>query len=49
MEVQNQLLLARDINYLCDNNFKILSNITIEVSKMLNFLIKKSKTLDSGF
>lgn len=42
-EVQNQLLIARDINYLNQKEFDLLKNKTINISKMLNGLIKASK------
>ncbi len=47
-ELQNQLIIARDIKYL-DNNFIKISNQTILVSKLINGLIKgcQSKFLNS--
>ena len=44
-EVQNQLLIARDIGYLSATEFKKLAEITIELSKLLNGLIKKTKQI----
>ncbi len=44
-EVQNQLLIAKDINYLSLENYNKLEMQTIIISKILNGLIKKSKTL----
>lgn len=44
-EVQNQLLIARDINYLSKEDFKNLADKTIIINKLLNGLIKKSKTM----
>jgi four helix bundle protein len=44
-EVQNQLLIAKDLRYVTRNEFLNLADKTITVSKLLNGLIKKSKTL----
>ena len=44
-EVQNQLLIARDLSYITRNEFLSLADKTVVVSKLLNGLIKKSKTL----
>lgn len=44
-EVQNQLLIARDLDYISKKEFTRLANITVELNKMMNGLIKKSKTL----
>ncbi len=44
-EVQNQLIISRDIGYLSNDNFKKLANQTIIASKLINGLIKKSKTI----
>ncbi|MDP3954239.1 MAG: four helix bundle protein [bacterium] len=46
-EVQNQLLISRDINYLNKEKFDILAQQTILVSKLVNGLIKKLKTLNT--
>ncbi len=43
-EVQSQLLVARDVNYLCEKDWLELENKTIIASKMLNGLIKKSRS-----
>ena len=43
-EVQNQLLIAKDINYIDINLFKKLAEQTIVVSKLLNGLIKKCRS-----
>jgi len=43
-EAQNQLLIARDIGYITKNEFNSIADKTIEVSKITNGLIKKSKT-----
>jgi four helix bundle protein len=44
-EVQNQLLIARDLSYITRDEFLSLADKTVVVSKLLNGLIKKSKTL----
>lgn len=44
-EVQNQLLIARDIDYLKKQEFAIIAEKTVIVNKLLNGLIKKSKTM----
>lgn len=44
-EVQNQLLIAKDIAYLSEKEFKMIFETTITVSKLLNGIIKKSKTI----
>lgn len=44
-EVQNQLLIARDLEYMSKAEFAELAGITITVNKLLNGLIKKSKTM----
>lgn len=41
-EVQNQLLIARDVGFLSHETFKQLAPQTVELSKMLNGLIKKT-------
>ena len=46
-ELQNQLLIAKDINIINKNNFNKLSEQTIESHKLINGLIRKSKDLDS--
>ncbi len=44
-EVQNQLLIAKDLGYVSKDIFSSLANLTVDLSKMINGLIKKSKTL----
>ena len=46
-ELQNQMLVARDINYIDENVFNGIAKQTIIVHKLLNGLIKKSRTLNS--
>jgi four helix bundle protein len=43
-EVQNQILVARDVEYMNKDNFKRIADKTIIVSKFLNGLIKSSKS-----
>lgn len=43
-ELQNQLLVAKDIGYLSTLSFEKISEQTVVVSKLINGLIKKSKT-----
>jgi len=42
-ELQNQLLIARDVGYIAQKNFSQLANQSIVVSKILNGLIKTSR------
>lgn len=42
-ELQNQLLIARDVGYLAKEMFNNIARETIEVSKLLNGLIKSIK------
>lgn len=44
-EAQNQLLIARDLKYISEEGFNKASEQTIKVSKILNGLIKSSKTI----
>lgn len=44
-EIQNQLLIAKDIKYLLYREFQTLDEQTILISKITNGLIKRSKTL----
>jgi four helix bundle protein len=46
-EVQNQILIARDIKYINDNEFNKLAGQTIIVHKLVNGLIKSSKNHNS--
>lgn len=43
-EVQNQLLVAKDLNYLKKEDFNNIANQTVKVSKLTNGLIKSLKT-----
>jgi len=44
-EVQNQLLIAKDIGLISNQQFQELAAKTVSLSKMTNGLIKKSRTL----
>lgn len=44
-EVQNQLLVAKDVEYLTKKEFEKLAEKSVIISKLLNGLIKKSKYL----
>jgi len=44
-EIQNQLLISRDIGYLEKEEYNNLIRQTIKISKITNGLIKKSKSL----
>ena len=46
-ELQNQLVIARDIKYLNIGNFDKISKQTITVSKLINGLIKSSSILNT--
>jgi four helix bundle protein len=43
-EVQNQLLVAKDVGYITKQEFEELANQTITVQKLLNKFISKTKT-----
>jgi four helix bundle protein len=44
-EIQSQLFAARDLQYVTQDEFTDLSSQTIIVNKLINGLIKKSKTM----
>lgn len=44
-EIQNQLLVARDIGYMNQKTFKQIANQTISVQKLLSLLITKTKSI----
>lgn len=48
-EVQNQLLIAKDIGYLDKNIFSKLANQTILVNKLMNGLIRSSKSKNTKY
>lgn len=43
-ELQNQLLIAKDVKYLPVDEFQEIADLTIKVHKIINGLIKSSKT-----
>ncbi len=43
IELKNQLYVARDVGYISGNEFKQLNDLTVEVSKMINGMIRKAK------
>ncbi|MBI4253420.1 four helix bundle protein [Candidatus Uhrbacteria bacterium] len=44
-EIQNQLLIARDIGYVERSTFKKIADLTIVVSKIINGLIRGTKSI----
>ena len=44
-EIQNQLLIAKDVEYISKNIFDELAAQTVIVSKLLNGLLKKTKSM----
>ncbi|HBM16947.1 MAG TPA: four helix bundle protein [Lentisphaeria bacterium] len=44
IEVQNQLLIARDINYINSEQFNQLGMLSVRVHKLINALIKSLRT-----
>lgn len=44
-EAQNQLLIAKNLDYINNDMFTELATITVSLNKMTNGLIKKSKSL----
>lgn len=44
-ELQNQVLIARDVGYIEKETFKKIANQSIKVHKIINGLIKSSKTI----
>lgn len=44
-EVQNQLLIAKDLGYILREDFQKIADTTVIVSKLINGLIKKSRTI----
>ena len=47
MDEQNQLLIARDIGYIGNDEFKKIAARTVEISRMTNELIKSIKNLNT--
>jgi four helix bundle protein len=44
-EVQNQILIAKDVGYLKEEQFNELSSLGCEVSKLLTLLLKSTRNL----
>ena len=44
-ELQNQLIVARDVSYISKEKFQEIAQQTIKVHKIINGLIKSSKTI----
>lgn len=44
-ELQNQLIIARDLKYLSDDKFKQIAEQSTKVQKLVNGLVKSSKSL----
>lgn len=42
-ELQNQLLVAKDVEYISNEEFMRIASLTVEVNKLINGLIKSSK------
>lgn len=47
-EVQSQVLVARDLDYLNNQNFNIVADQAVIVSKLLNGLIKSSRFIHNS-
>jgi len=47
-ELQNQLILARDVGYINTENFQKIINQSLKVHKITNGLIKKSKSIHNS-
>ena len=47
-ELQNQLLIAKDVNYITEEKFKDVYSQSTIVHKLLNGLIKKSKIIHNS-
>ncbi|MEQ1561339.1 MAG: four helix bundle protein [Nitrospira sp.] len=46
-EVQNQLFISKDLNYLKETDWRLLEERIILINKMMNSLVKKSTFLNS--
>ena len=46
-ELQNQLLIAKDVGYITKEQFQDIAEQSVKVHKITNGLIKSSKNLDS--
>lgn len=43
IEIQNQLIIAKDVGYLKEDEYKIIANQTVTVHKLINGLISSTK------
>ena len=48
-ELQNQVIIARDLKYITKENFNELDSLAVETSKLVNSIRKGAPTLDSKF
>jgi len=46
-EVQNQLFIAKDVKYMSVQEFNLIATCTVKVSKIINGLIKKTRSFVS--
>jgi len=47
-ELQNQLLIARDVKYITNKQFQEIAKQTVIIHKLINGLIKKSKQIHNS-
>lgn len=45
-EIQNQTLIARDVGYLVNEDFKRIADITVLVSRLINGLLKSAESVN---
>ncbi len=45
-ELEYQLLLAHDLNYLCDQGYEQLTSQAVEVKRMLSSLMQKVRAVN---
>ena len=43
VELQNQFIISKDVDYLSDNDFQIIAGQSVIVSKLLNGLLRATK------
>lgn len=43
VELQNQLIISKDISYLSENNFKVMADQSVLVNKLLHGLLRSTK------
>ncbi len=43
IELKNQLYVAKDVDYISKSDFEQLNNLAVEVSKMINGMIRKAR------